>query len=91
MILSINGVTQSKPSHKPELSMLPVFTGMAVMTYGVCFSLNTGYAINPARDIGPRVLILLLGFPESFSRGNDLINWYWWIPLVSPLVGAICS
>jgi len=89
MILSINGVAQAKLSHKPDLSMLPVFTGMAVMTYGICFSLNTGYAINPARDIGPRVLIFLLGFPESFSRGNDLINWYWWIPLASPLVGAI--
>ncbi|CAG5077581.1 Oidioi.mRNA.OKI2018_I69.PAR.g8760.t1.cds [Oikopleura dioica] len=74
MVLSINAVSQSKPHHKPDLSMLPLYTGIAVMTYGICFSLNTGYAINPARDIGPRVLIFLLGFPESFARGNELIS-----------------
>ena len=89
MILSINGVAQSKPSHKPDLSLLPIYTGIAVMTYGICFSLNTGYAINPARDIGPRFFIFLVGFPDSFSRGNDVISWYWWIPIISPLIGAI--
>jgi glycerol uptake facilitator protein len=89
MILSINGVAQSKPSQKPDLSLLPIYTGIAVMTYGICFSLNTGYAINPARDIGPRFFIFLVGFPDSFSRGNDVISWYWWIPIISPLIGAI--
>ena len=91
MILSINGVAQSKAAHKPDLTLFPIYTGIAVMTYGICFSLNTGYAINPARDIGPRFFIILVGFPESFARGNDLISWYWWIPIISPLIGAICK
>ncbi|CBY37891.1 unnamed protein product [Oikopleura dioica] len=91
MILSINGVVQSKPPHKPDLSLLPIYTGIAVTTYGIAFSLNTGYAINPARDIGPRLFIFLVGFPDSFKRGNDVISWYWWIPIISPLIGAILA
>ena len=62
----------------------PFFLGIAVFLYGITFSLNTGYAINPARDLGPRLFIQLVGFPRAFTRGNDTFDNYWWIPLLGP-------
>ena len=62
----------------------PFFLGIAVFLYGITFSLNTGYAINPARDLGPRIFIQLAGFPRAFTRGNDTFDNYWWIPLLGP-------
>jgi len=52
----------------------PLFLGLAVFVYGITFSYNTGYAINPARDLGPRLFIYIAGFPRAFSRGNDIIR-----------------
>ena len=67
-----------------KLKKEPFFLGIAVFLYGITFSLNTGYAINPARDLGPRVFIQLVGFPRAFTRGNDTFDNYWWIPLLGP-------
>ena len=39
----------------------PMFLGLAVFVYGITFSYNTGYAINPARDLGPRLFIYIIG------------------------------
>lgn len=38
-----------------------MFLGLAVFVYGITFSYNTGYAINPARDLGPRLFIYIIG------------------------------
>ena len=38
-----------------------MFLGLAVFVYGITFSYNTGYAINPARDLGPRLFIYFIG------------------------------
>ena len=103
MVQSISAVTSTSNSFKPLSNLEPLFLGLAVFVYGITFSLNTGYAINPARDLGftgssnylitwdfsgPRLFIYLAGFPNTFSRGNNVFDWYWWIPLVGPLVGA---
>jgi glycerol uptake facilitator protein len=56
------------------------------MSYGA----NTGYAINPARDFGPAALRLarrLDGVALPGNYGN--VNWYWWLPIVAPIVGGI--
>ena len=89
MVHSICGVNDLANKHKPLSNLEPFFLGMAVFLYGITFSLNTGYAINPARDLGPRLFILMVGFPNAFSRGNNLFDYYWWIPLLGPVLGAI--
>lgn len=64
------------------LNALPV----AIVVLGIGLSLGgpTGYAINPARDIGPRIMHFLLPFPKK--RDSD---WsYSWVPVIGPLVGA---
>jgi glycerol uptake facilitator-like aquaporin len=55
---------------------------MVSMTYGA----NGGFAINPARDLGPRLFLLCIGYGwQLFS----VRNYYWWIPIVGPFIGAI--
>ena len=64
------------------LGALPV--GLLVVVIGLSLGGTTGYAINPARDLGPRIAHFLLPIPGK--RDSD---WsYSWIPVVGPLVGA---
>lgn len=63
----------------------PFMVGIAVAAVGMSFGTGAGYAINPARDFGPRLFTWLAGwghnaFPGPFG--------YWWVPIVGPLVGA---
>jgi len=67
------------------LDALPV--GLLVFVIGLSLGGTTGYAINPARDLGPRIVHLLL--PISNKGGSD---WsYSWIPVVGPFVGALIA
>ncbi|HSI10727.1 MAG TPA: MIP/aquaporin family protein, partial [Chthoniobacter sp.] len=69
----------------PKANLAPVVIGLAVFAIGNSFGANSGYAINPARDLGPRLAHALL--PIAGKGGSD---WgYAWIPIVGPLVGAL--
>ncbi len=70
-------------------NMTPWIVGMIVMAVGISFGANAGYAINPARDFGPRIFAWIAGwksvaFPGNYGNVND----YFWIPIVGPLIGA---
>ena len=59
---------------KPPAGFEPFFVGITVFTIGAAFGINTGYAINPARDLGPRLFTLVAGWGgEVFSRGNNKV------------------
>jgi len=60
----------------------PLIIGLLIVAIGASFGLNTGYAINPARDFGPRLWMALAG------GGTGALNSYTWIPIVAPLVGG---
>ncbi|WP_242109995.1 MIP/aquaporin family protein [Luteimonas aquatica] len=63
----------------------PLGVGLLVVVVGMSLGGPTGYAINPARDLGPRIAHALLPIPGK--GGSD---WgYAWIPVVGPLVGAL--
>jgi glycerol uptake facilitator protein len=67
------------------LGALPV--GLLVLSIGLSLGGTTGYAINPARDLGPRIAHALLPVPGK--RDSD---WpYAWIPVVGPMVGALLA
>ncbi len=66
------------------LGMAPFLVGFLVWGIGMSLGGVTGYAINPARDLGPRIMHALL--PIHGKRGPD---WgYAWIPIIGPLLGA---
>jgi MIP family channel proteins len=60
--------------------------GVLVSAIAMGFGVNTGLAINATRDLGPRLLMLTVGFG---SRVFSLNHYYFWIPLVAPIVGAV--
>ncbi len=65
----------------------PLAVGALVLAIGLSLGGTTGYAINPARDLGPRIIHALLPIP---GKGDS--DWrYAWIPVVGPIVGGICG
>ncbi len=65
----------------------PLFVALLVIGIGNSLGGPTGYAINPARDLGPRVAHAVLPIPKK--GGND---WgYAWVPVVGPIVGGVVA
>jgi glycerol uptake facilitator protein len=74
----------------PKGNLAPWIVGSIVAGIGMSFGANTGYAINPARDFGPRLFAYFAGWDGVALPGNyGWVNWYWWLPIVAPIVGAI--
>ncbi len=70
-----------------QANLNPLIIGLLIVAIGASFGLNTGYAINPARDFGPRLWVALVTGGASFSANN----YYFWIPIVAPLVGGVAG
>lgn len=65
----------------------PLLVGLLVLSIGLSLGGPTGYAINPARDLGPRIAHQLLPI-----AGKGSSDWrYAWIPVVAPLLGGIAG
>src|SRR5438094_3699279 len=81
----IFGITDSRNSPAPA-ALTPVVVGLLVVLIGATFGFNAGYAINPARDFGPRLFTAIAGWgSEVFRAGNG----WWWIPIVAPPIGGV--
>jgi glycerol uptake facilitator protein len=79
-------VSSSFSSDLPN-GFAPYLVGMLVWSIGLSLGGPTGYAINPARDLGPRIAHAVL--PIS-GKGNS--DWaYAWIPVVGPIVGGVLA
>jgi glycerol uptake facilitator protein len=73
----------------PRANLAPFMVGMVVMAIGISFGANAGYAINPARDFGPRIFAWIAGWGKVAMPGDyGNVNTYFWIPIVGPLLGA---
>ncbi len=68
-----------------QSNLNPLIIGLLIVAIGSSFGLNTGYAINPARDFGPRLWIAIVSGGASLSADN----YYFWIPIVAPLLGGV--
>ena len=74
-------------------NMAPWIVGMIVMAVGISFGANAGYAINPARDFGPRIFAWIAGWgkvamPGNYQVNGGVIRAYFWVPIVGPLIGG---
>jgi len=69
----------------------PLVIGFAVAAIGISFGANAGYAINPARDFGPRLFAWLAGWGDVALPGTipGSFSWYFWVPIIGPLLGGI--
>ena len=85
-VLGFGALAMSKPATTlGTLDALPV--GLLVLGIGLSLGGPTGYAINPARDLGPRIAHFIL--PIKNKRDSD---WgYSWIPVVGPIIGALLA
>jgi glycerol uptake facilitator protein len=85
-ILVFGAMSFSKPSSTlGTLDALPV--GLLILGIGLSLGGPTGYAINPARDLGPRIIHFIL--PLKNKRDSD---WgYSWIPVAGPIIGALLA
>jgi glycerol uptake facilitator protein len=71
-------------------NLAPLAVGLVVVAIGLSFGANAGYAINPARDFGPRLLALFAGWGKVAIPGDyGNVNAYLWIPIVGPIVGGL--
>ena len=66
-------------------ALVPLSVGFLVLAIGLSLGGPTGYAINPARDLGPRIAHAVLPIP---GKGDSDFS-YGWIPVVAPLIGGI--
>jgi glycerol uptake facilitator protein len=84
-IFANSGASGPVASNIVETGLNPLLVGLLVLGIGLSLGGPTGYAINPARDLGPRIAHAIL--PIAGKGGND---WgYSWIPVVGPIIGGI--
>ena len=70
--------------HAPD-SLQPALIGAVVVAIGISWGGMHGYAINPARDFGPRLFTVLAGFPHNgLTDGTNI----YWVPIIGPLIGG---
>jgi glycerol uptake facilitator protein len=77
-----------------QSNLAPLAIGLAVAAIGMSYGANAGYAINPARDFGPRLFAYFAGWgkvalPGSYSAPGFTFSDYFWIPIVGPLLGGV--
>ncbi|KAF9203819.1 hypothetical protein BGZ59_001410 [Podila verticillata] len=87
-LLLIVILATSDKGNNPAGSLQPLIVGLSITLIGTSYGYQTGYALNPARDLGPRFFTALSGWGFGvFSRQN----WYFWVPIIGPFLGAIAG
>jgi glycerol uptake facilitator-like aquaporin len=85
LVMGLFALTDEKNAAIPRY-LIPAAAGALVLLIGATFGFNSGYAINPARDFGPRLFTAIAGWGgEVFRAGGG----WWWVPIVAPIAGAL--
>lgn len=67
--------------------LTPIAIGFLVVAIGMAWGTDAGYAINPARDFGPRLASFITGYGSAFH--DQYGNLYFWVPIVGPIIGGL--
>ena len=70
----------------PASNMAPFIIGLAVVAIGMAIGAAAGYAINPARDLGPRLAAWVTGWSGAFNDQRG--DFYAWVPIIGPFIGG---
>lgn len=85
LVLGVFAITDSRNRPAGPYGA-PFAFAFLIMAIGMALGYNTGYAINPARDFGPRLFTSLAGWGSEVFTLRD---YYFWIPIVAPLLGGV--
>jgi glycerol uptake facilitator protein len=81
----ILAITEDRPASTIG-NLGPIAIGLVVVAIGVSFGGMHGYAINPARDLGPRLFTVVAGFKNNGLTDGSLV---FWVPIAGPLLGGL--
>jgi glycerol uptake facilitator protein len=83
LVLAVVDIRNSSPL----ANLAPFIIGLIVVAIGMAWGTDAGYAINPARDFGPRLASWLTGFDNAWrDQFGDI---YFWVPIIGPLIGGV--
>jgi glycerol uptake facilitator protein len=86
LVFLIFAITDARNS-APLANLTPFIVGLLIVAIGMAWGTDAGYAINPARDFGPRLAELITGYGGAMKdQSGDL---YFWVPIVGPLIGGV--
>ncbi|MEU9830957.1 MIP family channel protein [Streptosporangium sp. NPDC048047] len=83
LVLAVSDLRNSAPA----ANLAPFVVGLIVVAIGMAWGTNAGYAINPARDFGPRLASFLTGYETAWQDQHGHL--YFWVPIVGPLIGGL--
>jgi len=86
LVFGIFAITDEFNTMAPQANFGAIVIGLLVAVIGASMGYLEAWAINPARDLGPRTFAWLMGWDTSAFPG---VGNYWWAPIAGPLIGAI--
>jgi glycerol uptake facilitator protein len=88
LVMLILAITDAR-NNAPLSNLAPFIIGLLVVVIGMSLGALSGYAINPARDFGPRLASWVTGWSTAMkSAGGDQGTVYFWVPILGPILGG---
>jgi glycerol uptake facilitator protein len=85
LVMLVLAITDARNT-APASNLAPFVIGLAVVAIGMSLGALSGYAINPARDFGPRLASYLTGWSTAMEAPTG--DLYFWVPIIGPLIGG---
>jgi len=86
LVMLVLAITDARNT-APGANLAPWIIGIAVVAIGMSLGALSGYAINPARDFGPRLASWLTGWSTAWNAPTG--QFYAWVPIIGPLIGGV--
>ncbi|MCE2563423.1 MIP/aquaporin family protein [Komagataeibacter sp. FNDCF1] len=86
LVLGIFAVTCEYNTVAPQANSSALIIGLLVASIGACSGYLEAWAINPARDFGPRLFCFLTGWGDAALPAPDH---FWWVPIAGPILGGV--
>jgi glycerol uptake facilitator protein len=86
LLILVLAITDAR-NMAPGSNMAPFIIGLAVVAIGMAIGAAAGYAINPARDLGPRLAAWITGWSGAFNDQRG--DFYAWVPIIGPFIGGV--
>jgi glycerol uptake facilitator protein len=85
LLMLVLAITDAR-NMAPGANMAPFIIGLVVVGIGMAIGAAAGYAINPARDLGPRLAAWVCGWAGAFNDQRG--DFYAWVPIIGPFIGG---